>query len=185
MKLEDQLAPLADLGLALEPGVTIDDLLYSFDRGAYEKRPFDLVLFTLGVEVEREPWGRPFCRRVWNFDTECITGGGSYVSIAKRLCEVAGRPDAFSNVQDHVDIDVGAAWIAYTVEGKQRRWSIEVTDDWADMMTVAYMMGDLERDGRKFRSRDNGQAMVLYYLDDASAQKLSELSGKPLTTVTG
>lgn len=97
MKLEDQLATLADLGLALEPGVTIDDLLYSFDRGAYEKRPFDLVLFTLGVEVEREPWGRPFCRRVWNFDTECITGDGSYVSIAKRLCEVAGRPDAFSN----------------------------------------------------------------------------------------
>jgi hypothetical protein len=83
MKLEDQLATLAALGLALEPGVTIDDLLYSFDRESYEKRPF------------------------------------------------------------------------------------------------------LERDGRKFRSRDNGQAMVLYYLDDATAQKLSELSGKPLTTVTG
>ena len=53
------------------------------------------------------------------------------------------------------------------------------------MMAVAYMMGDLERDGRKFRSRDNGQAMVLYYLAAAAAQKLSELSGKPLTTVTG
>ena len=111
------LATLADLGLALEPGVTIDDLLYSFDREAYEKRPFDLVLFTLGVEVEREPWGRPFCRRVWNFDTECITGDGAYVSIAKRLCEVAGRPDAFSDLQDHVDINASEAWIAYTVDG--------------------------------------------------------------------
>jgi hypothetical protein len=69
LKLEDQLAQLATIGLALNPGITVDDVLYSFDRKEYEKRPFDLVLFIFGAEVEREPWGRPFCSRVWNFDT--------------------------------------------------------------------------------------------------------------------
>jgi hypothetical protein len=55
MNLEAQLTELAALGLALEPNVTIDDLLYSFDNAMYEERPFDLVLFMLGSEVEREP----------------------------------------------------------------------------------------------------------------------------------
>ena len=184
MRLEDQLATLAESGITLDPGITIDDITYSFPREDYERKPFDLLLFTLGVEVEREPWGRPFCSRVWNFDTECITGKNSYTKIAQRLCQVAGRPDAFANVSDHVDLGAGDAWIEYTVDGKQRHWSIEVNDDWADMMVVAYMMNDLERDGRKFRARDNGQAMVLYYLDDAAFARINKLAPKPLTTVT-
>lgn len=184
MKLEDQLAMLAQLGFTLEPGITIDDLVYSFPREDFAQRPMDLILFAFGVEVEREPWGRSFCKRAWNFDTECITGTGSYVKIAKRLCDVAGRPDALSNVCDHVDLDAGEAWIEYTVDGKQRHWDIEVNDDWADMMVVAYVMNDLERDGRKFRAKDNGQAMVLFYLDDAATRQLNELTKKPLTTVT-
>jgi len=57
MRLEEQLAKLADLGLKLDDGITVDDLLYSFGREDYEKRPFDLILFVLGIEVEREPWG--------------------------------------------------------------------------------------------------------------------------------
>ena len=182
MKLEDQLATLADMGITLDTGVTVDDLLWSFDRNQYEAKPFGTLLYMLGAEVEREPWGRPFCSRVWNFDTECIYGNGSYVKIAKNLCRVAGRPDAFANVSD--DLDGDDPHVAYTVDGKARHWSVEVQDDWADTMVVAYMMADLERDGKMFRARDNGQAMVLYYLDDAATKKLSELAGEKLTTVT-
>ncbi len=184
MTLDEQLATLATLGLTLEPGITTDDLRHSFDAASYEERPFDLILFMFGVEVEREPWGRPFCSRVWNFDTECVEGDGAYVEIAKRLCVVAGRPDAFTELRDHVDIEAGEAWIEYAVDGKTRRWDIEVNDDWADGVVVAYMMGDLERDGRMFRSKDNGQAMILFYLDDAQAARLSELAKEPLTKVT-
>ena len=184
MNLEEQLATLRELGIELAPGINIDDMLYSFPRESYEAKPFDLVLFILGAEVEREPWGRRFCTSVWNFDTECIDGGDAYVKIAKHLCRVACRPDAFSDVRGHVDVENGAAWIEYLLEGKHRRWDAEVNDDWADMLTVAYMMGDLECDGRKFRAKDNGQAMVLYYLNDADARRLSELAGEKLTTLT-
>src|SRR5688572_17241880 len=104
MKLEHQVAALAELGLRLEAGLGIPELLHSFDRAKYEARPFELLLFMLGAEVEAEPWGRRFCNRVWNFDTECIVGTGAYVAIAKQLARVAGRPDALTGLRDHVDL---------------------------------------------------------------------------------
>ena len=183
MNLEAQLAELASCGLTLDPGITIDDVLYSFDRAAYENKPFDLLLFVFGAEVEREPWGRPFSSRVWNFDTECVSGKGSYVKIVKRLARVAGTPERLSDVRDAVDLDIGEAWLEYTVDGQQRHWDIEVNDDWADMMVVSYVMADLEAGGRRFYSKDNGQAMVLYYLDEAAAARLNRLSKNALKPV--
>ncbi len=41
MKLEQQLAKLAEFGLALDPGITIDDLNHSFKREDYEQEPFN------------------------------------------------------------------------------------------------------------------------------------------------
>ena len=53
MTLEQQLEKLAEFGIKLDEGITIDDLLYSFNRQDYEKQPFDLLLFVLGIEVEQ------------------------------------------------------------------------------------------------------------------------------------
>jgi len=183
MNLETQLAELAKLGLALEPGITVDDLLYSFGRASFEEQPFDLVLFMLGVEVEREPWGRPFCSRVWNFDTECITGRGAYVRIVKQLARLADASDRLMNVRDAVDLEDGTGKVEYAIDGKQRSWDIEIRDDWADMMVVSYMMADLEAGGRRFYSKDNGQAMVLFYLDEAVAARINQLSKGALKPV--
>jgi len=180
IKLEDQLAKLASVGLALEPGITIDDLLYSFDRQQYESRPFELVLFVLGVEVEREPWGRSFCTKVWNLDTECINDTGDYTAIAKRLCVVAGKPDALVEICDHVDIEGGKAWLKYKVAGVSRHWTAEVNNDWADMTVVSNIMADLQEHGRTFYGKDNGQEVVVFYLDDKAAEAINRLSGGAL-----
>lgn len=169
MQLETQLDLLARAGITLSPDATIDDLLYSFDRGAYESRPFHLLSFVLGVEVEREPWGRPFSRSAWNFDTECVHGPGAYVEIVRRLAALAGRSDALGAVTDHLDFDTGEAWLAFELDGRTQRWTVEVRDDWADTLVVSYVMAALERDGKRFYARDNGQAMVLYFLDAAAA----------------
>ncbi len=132
MALEQQLAKLADLGLKLDDGITVDDILRSFEREEYEQLPFDLILFVLGIEVERAPQGRPVCSRVWNFDTECIASTGDYVRIVKRLCQVAGQPDLLKLVSDFVDIDAGKAWLKYEVDGTERNWPVAVNTDWAD-----------------------------------------------------
>jgi hypothetical protein len=183
MTLEQQLAKLATLGLKLDDGVTVDDLVYSFGREDYEERPFDLILFVLGIEVEREPWGRSVCSQVWNFDTECIASSGDYTEIVKRLCKVAGHPDHLKDISDFVDLDAGKAWLKYNVNGTERNWPVEVNGDWADTLTLSYVMNDLQHDGRRFFLKDNGQAIVLFYLDPAAAAELNKLSNNALKPV--
>jgi hypothetical protein len=147
MRLEDQLKVLAGLGLPLAPGRTAYDLLYSLPREEYERRPFDMLVFMLGAEVEAPPWGRWFCDRAWSFDTECIDDPGSYVEIASQLSRISGRPDGLTEVRDHVDVRRREAWIEYSVGPRRQRWDIEVNDDWADLMVVSCLMGELEHDG--------------------------------------
>lgn len=183
MKLEQQLEKLAELGLPLNDGITVDDLLYSFDREDYEKRPFDLILLVLGIEVEREPWGRFVSPRAWNFDTECIYSTGDYVRIVKRLCELSGDPGYLTDLSDYVNLESGDAWLKYNKNDIKRDWNIEVSDDWADLMTVFDIMNDIERDGKRFYFKDNGQSMVLFYLDPANIAELNELSGDALKPV--
>ncbi|MEZ6126303.1 MAG: hypothetical protein R3C49_24515 [Planctomycetaceae bacterium] len=181
--LENQLKRLAACGITLDDGVTVDDMLYSFDRDAYESEPFGLLLFILGAEVEREPWGRPFCSRVWNFDTECIYQTGDYVRIVTRLWKVAGQPELITNVADFVDLQSGKAWLKYSIDGNDRDWTVEVNDDWAETLTLSYVMDDIERDGFRFYSKNNGQAMILYYLDAGTAAEINELSNNSLQPV--
>ncbi len=131
MTLEDQLSALAEIGLALAPGRSVADLLHLFPREAYEHEPFELLLFVMGIEVEAEPWGRRFSDRVWNFDSECVDGPGSYVKIANHLGRVSGRPDALTDLRDHVDFETGKAWMEYKVGDRRQHWDIEIVDDWA------------------------------------------------------
>ena len=180
MTLEEQLESLSELGLKLNKGVTVDDLLYSFSREEYESEPFELILFVLGIEVERQPWGRPICSRAWNLDMECIENTGDYVQIVTRLCEVAGQPDLITNIEDFVDLELGQAWLKYTIDGQTRNYTVTVDNDWADADTISKIMADIERDGFRFYAKDNGQASIWYYLDDETAKKLNALSGNAL-----
>lgn len=170
------------MGLPLAAGRTTDELLSTASREDYEAEPFEHLLLVFGLEVEEDPPGRWFCDRVWNFDTECIEGTGSYVAIAEQLLRISGRAHDVTGLRDHVDGDTGLAWLAYTVDGRERRWDVEVNEDWADLMVVSYLMDDLERDGSRFYAMDNGQAMVLLYLSDPPADRLNELAGRQLIT---
>ena len=182
MTLEQQLAALADLGFRLNKGITVDDLLYSFDRGEYENKPFGTVLFMLGSEVEREPWGRNICDRAWNFDVEFIEDDGAYVTIVQNLCRVAGTPQLITEIRDFIDFEDGKAWLKYMIDGKSRHYDVAVDDDWADAKVVGAVMEDIERDGMRFYAKDNGQASIWFYLDSETARKLSKLTGQKLKT---
>ena len=183
VKLEVQLDKLAALGFKLEDGITVDDILYSFDRKDYEKEPYDLILSVLGTEVEREPWDRWICSRVWSFDTECIVQTGDYVRVVKRLCQVAGRPDCLTDISDFVDLQAGKAWLKYKVDGIERNWRVKVQDDWIDIDILTTVMKDIQRDGHRFYFRDEGQGMLLFYLDSKKAADLNRLTNNALKPV--
>jgi hypothetical protein len=96
---------------------------------------------------------------------------------------VAGQPECLKEVSDFVDIDASKAWLKYKVNGSERNWPVEVNDDWADTSTLNYVMDDIQRDGRRFYFKDNGQAMVLFYLDAGTAAELNRLSNNALKPV--
>ncbi len=142
--LERQLEALRRIGLTLNDGVTVDDLLYSWDRQEYESRPFDTLLFMLGSEVEREPWGRNVCDRAWNFDVECIEDTGSYVTIVENLCRVAGMPDLVSDLEDSVDIENETAWLKYTIDGRKRHFDIPADNDWIECLVLTLSLSMIQ-----------------------------------------
>jgi len=180
MALEDQIKALSDLGLNLNEGVSIDDLLYSWDRKDYESKPFDTILFSYGSEVEREPWGRNVCDRVWNFDVEFIEGNGSYVEIVKRFSLVTNTSERVSDIKDLVDFESGEAWVSYTIDGEHRKYNIVIDNDWADPDAVASIMEDMKDPGYDFYYIDNGQASIWFYFNKTNAQKLQKLSNNSL-----
>ena len=182
MQLDQQLQVLDESGLRLDEGVTIQDLLHSWGRDAYERKPFDLIFAAMGSEVEREPWGN-VCSSVWHFDTECIYMPGDYVQIAKRLALLSGDPHYLTDISDQVDLAQGSAWLKYTVSGIVRFWTADVHDDWVDMMVLFYLFDDLARDGHQFYCIPNGQTMTLFYLDAGAAQKLGKLTNGNLKPV--
>jgi hypothetical protein len=175
--LEKQLQVLANAGITLNPGISVDDLLYSWDREEYESEPYNLLLFMMGSEVEREPWGRYISDRVWRFDTETISQSGDYTKIISRLCKVAGRHDYLTDVHDSIDFETGIGWVEYRVDGNLRKWEVEVNDDWVDSMVLSYIMDDIEDEQHRFYYQDNGQVMVLLYLTDESALLINDASG--------
>ena len=188
MKLEAQLDKLAELGLVLNPEVTIDDLLYSSERAEFEKDPFNCLLFLFGAEVEREPYGRRICNQVWNFDLECIDGTGDYVNIVQNLCFLAGKSNYLTDLVDYINLDytnmaASECWLEYTIDDRRQHWPIEANGDWADMMTITYVMEDLQQEGKQFYSKDNGQSMILFYLDRVTAEKLGDLCDEDLEPV--
>ncbi len=79
-----------------------------------------------------------------------------------------------------MDLESNTAWLEYTVDGQKRHWQVEVNDDWADTLTLSYVMDDLEQDEQRFYFKDNGQAMLLFYLNTSTASILNQMTNNAL-----
>ena len=176
MKLEKQIEKLAELGLPLNDGITIEDFLLSWPRAQYEEAPFDLVLYSFGAEVEEEPWGRLFCDRVWNFDAECIVDNGDYVKIVEQFHRITGGRKQLDELSDRVDLEGSQASLRYTIDGVRRDLDVPVDNDWADPGTVQIIMDDMQAEGFDFFGKDNGQATVWFYMTRQNAHALNLLA---------
>jgi hypothetical protein len=131
MTIEEKLDALAQCGLKLKNQFGVPDLVRSWGRQALDKPGWNLALVCLGMTQEQPPW-TPHCDNLWHFDTECIEGHGSYVRIARRIVEMTQGSLPLSDLQDHVDIDEGIAWLRFTCQGQRVRIDCEVQDDWVD-----------------------------------------------------
>jgi hypothetical protein len=131
MTIEEKLGALAQCGLKLKDQFGIPDLVESWGREALDEPGWNLALVCLGMTEEKRPW-TPHCDNLWHFDSECIDGDGCYVRIAKRMAEMAQGSLSLSDIQDHVDIEQGTAWLQFKCKGRPVRVDCEVQDDWVD-----------------------------------------------------
>ncbi|WP_216362626.1 hypothetical protein [Bowmanella denitrificans] len=181
--LEAQIQALAESGLKLNDGVTVGDLLYSWSREEYEQSPYDLIFSIYGSEVERAPWGRNVCDKVWNFDVESIEGDGAYVDIVHRLSLLTGAVSRISDIKDSVNFGSGEAWVSYKIDGKSRKHNIVIDNDWADAKAVDAVMQDMLVSDHSFYAIDNGQASIWFFLNEKTASELNKLSGGKLKKI--
>jgi len=176
VKLEEQLKALKDLGIRLRRGMTVDHVLVSFPREDYEKRPFELLLTTMGSELEVEPYER-LSDDVWHFDAECIEDHGAYVDIAERVAVLAGLE--LGDVKDYVRADADEAWLAFTLDGVRHKWDLEVEDDWADESVFEKFDALLQASGdqRLITLQWGGQDCLILAGNAERLQRLRETTG--------
>jgi hypothetical protein len=156
MHIEQKLAALADCGLKLKDEFGVPDLANSWGREALDEPGWNLALVCLGMTQEEPPW-RPHSDNLWHFDTECIQGDGSYVRIAKRMAEMAQGSLPLSDVQDHVDINAGEAWLRFECQGERVNIDCQVQDDWVDVCLFGHFVELLAK-------CDPGKVFIYYHL---------------------
>src|SRR5687767_9979523 len=156
MNLEEQIKRLASLGIPLNDGVALDELLISNDREQYEAKPFKLLLSRMGGEVEAPPWGRRISDRVWYLDTECVHGTGAYIELAERMTIMARADERIEEIRDRVDFDEEEAWLRYVLDGEPRQIDAEIDDEWLDLEALRELAGDLESGGYRFAGAEDG-----------------------------
>ena len=183
--LEQQIGEFAAAGLSMLPGRSIDELLHSWPREEYEKDPYQRLLFTYAIEVEAEPRGRWFTGKGWNWDTECITGPGSYVTVLRKMERITGQ-DIFTMLSDDARFgESGTANITYALKGGEAlKHPVKINHDWADVEAVFKILQDVEAavgDDRHFYTADNGQSIIVYFIPDETAKAVNKLRSDLLT----
>jgi hypothetical protein len=185
--IEARLTTLQPLGIVLNAGRTVAEMLESWDREAHERDPM-LLFVSLGIEVEVGPArGKQFCDRAWYFDTECVVESGDYVRIIQNLSRLASGELTITNLTDFVDLNAGTAWVAFNVGNEQCRWNAIVDNDWADMSIVTRFATLLESMGSTKRiaaieTGDQNCMLICIHMNDlATLRAISGLDWKWMT----
>jgi hypothetical protein len=133
--IEQQVAVLADIGITVSNGVTIDDLTAFEDRDELELQPYAGLVEVLGYEIEREPF-TPKCHRLWMCDYERIEYHGDYKAVLERLEIMTDCALGLRDIKDYVDIEDDRAWVEFTYRDAIIHWDAEVDNDWLDPFII-------------------------------------------------
>jgi hypothetical protein len=177
LTIEQALAELATVGVALAPGVTLDDLLPSLNGDL--TTPVDKIqlLCALGGEAEESGAGL-LSHDIWHLDAECIEDHGDYVRLAKRFSVLAGPSLALGDLVDHVDIEAGEASLEFRLDGRKVSWDLAVDNDWMDPALYTNFQGLLRsRNNQRFMICALGQDSLVLCGDEAKRRTISSFSG--------
>lgn len=173
------LQKLAEIGFVLRPGISKENLLYSYPEEEYAKSPYDLILFVLGGTIEKEPFDR-ICDAVWCFDTEYVEDHGAYKYIAECMRDVAGGDLPIKDIEDYVNVEEGKAWVSFTLDGTPYKWDARIQDDWMDD-TILTRFAELLKSRnteKRYAIAPDGQSGVVICVTPAQLAALKTLQAK-------
>jgi hypothetical protein len=175
LTLERQIAILAECGILLPDGLSIETLVNECGLEAFEDDPFRSLIIDIGRDDLEVP-----SEHFWHFDTECIYDHGDYVRIAERMRTLARGALPITNLQDHLDLDEEVAWLSFDLDGRRVRWDLQVQNDWVDsnVFTQFVKLLDRRRTGRHFTCLDlGGQDCVIGCATDEELARLNTITG--------
>lgn len=104
---EDQLNQLSELGIFMRAGLKKELLLEETSRSEYEEDPYNLLLLTLGGEVEVNGEFINVFDEIWYLDAECIEDLEDYARVIIRLGNITKLK--LNKITDYVDIQNSTA----------------------------------------------------------------------------
>ncbi|WP_420539096.1 hypothetical protein ACN92M_16920 [Paenibacillus polymyxa] len=128
---EDQLNQLSELGIFMRSDFKKELLLEETSRSEYEEDPYNLLLFTLGGEVEVNGEFINVSDEIWYLDAECIEDHGDYARVIMRLGNMTKLK--LNKITNYVDIQNSTAGVSFEYKKELIRWEMKVDDDWLDM----------------------------------------------------
>lgn len=180
MPLEQQLRLLADAGIRMRDGVTIDDLLDEYPPEEYEEDPFRLALVMLGSCENRLPGTVYSSDDVRTLDSECIEDSGDYTDLIKDLRPLLGDDLLIEHIQDHFDPDADEARIELRLDGQTHHFQPQIRRDWLDEAVFSWLSSLLAARGsprRLTHLADDGQCFVLACLTTPQRRTLRRTTG--------
>jgi hypothetical protein len=180
--VEAMLAELAAVGIALRPGVDVEQLIAAYTRAKVEKHGVELLLAAMGDEpLDPKTFAtlEPLSDDVWHFDTEAIEDHGSYLRIVENCRRLAGGDLKFEAVRDYVDIDEKIAWVELSTNGRSERIELRVRNDWVDPRIFFQLQDWLKQAGsrRRFAAQGLGQDLLLICKQPEQISMINQATG--------
>ena len=171
MELESQIQLLETAGISLRDGVATEDLLEFWDREQFERQGMDLLITTMGFELDREPW-QTLSAEVLVVDCECVSGVSSYKDVLNDICELAGLE--LQNFNGEIEITEAAGWLEYELNGQRQKSDVQISRDWLDTHFLGKFASSVETAEKHFYFRSDGQCITLLWVSPNQISAINE-----------
>jgi len=174
--IEEQLNKLEELRVRLKEKVNINDCL-EFKQHDYEKKPYILLLISMGSEIPREDSYTFPSDDVWYFDRECIEETGDYVRVLKRIAELMKDEIVVTDISDFIDIENNEVQVSFKINRAEYKFSLIAKDDWLDINIFRIFSKVLEEHGstRRFFFSDIDQSLLVVLIHKKQYKSLNGL----------
>ena len=182
LAVEEQLQVLSDLGIRPKREDFIEWICYEWGRNAVESDPYNLMLFSLGGERQKDDGTWEYSSDdIYSFDMECVEDSDIYSSIVKRLSALSNGLFTISQISSIVDHDNARASVSFTRNGENHNWDLQYDEDWFDYNVINRMNNLLKDDNasKLFYTSTPDQNLIVLFTTREIIERINSFVSVP------